>query len=218
MHAHTREGASDVLVSSRPGSTEAVSDSSRRAWFRQDLWRAVLDHHSGATHVYNRETRTTTVVAAPELTVEPNVVVPSVTVNEVLEWMTTFADEQAGPIQTALRGALQVDDPLRAFDDELGRSPSTERRWRRALRAKVTQRVAAWAQQNDIPVRDLESEEQPPPKAAKTAKTAARISADTASWVDDDTQLRERILRAVSAMPLSELLKLAIPVEYVLRR
>ncbi len=209
------EGASDQMVLSASASDvpKPSPHAGRTFWLPRDLWQAVLDHRAGGTYAYSRRTRTTTRIGANVAGLgAEDVIAPMVAVQDVSQWMRDFAEAQPDDARATLLTALDGTNPVGDFEALVRRTPTLERHWKRALHANVLDRVSTWAVQNGIPLSELEvvPEVRTPPQP--------RLLPAPPKTSPEDDDLRQRILSAVAAMPLSELLKLPIPVEYVLRR
>lgn len=205
------EGSSDRIVQLRSRDVPGPRFTGR-TWLRRDLWQAVLDYQLGGTYVFSRQSKTTVPVdLAPS---DPGtdtdaVLVPTITSDVMVGWMRAFAERQGDGTRQALATALDSADPIRDFDMEVRRTSNLERRWKRDLHTNVTRHVLAWAARHEIPLTDLQVDPEPPASPTEPPQVPQRR---------DEEVLRRRILRALESMPLSELLKIPIPVEYVLRQ
>lgn len=191
---------------------ELVQDEDfRGATLRPDLWRALQDWSDGVRYAYSRETRKTAPVGNE---FPPNsVAVPSVDKATSEQWMQDFAASQQGALSALLQEALQETDPVAGFS-RLTRDNSTiKRRWSKYLRNRVLNDAMAWARKNDIPRDHILSSSTltptPPPPLEKTVGNLRGA---------EEIDARRRVLAILESMPLHELLRLPIPLEYSLKR
>ncbi len=174
-----------------------------------DLWRAIQDWTEGVTYAFHRGTRKTEPVggAVPAGAVEA----PSVDKAANTQWMRDFAATQRGEVARSLNEALGEDDPIDGFMGFLRRNESVKRRWNKFLRSRVLETAIGWAKENGIPRSDIFSS--PAEKPASQSTPQPNLAAKVA---DEDT--RRRVLEVLASMPLHELLRLPIPLEYSLKR
>jgi len=170
------------------------------------LWRAVLDYKSGRRYAFSRSAHTTAAFAEADPEPADSVLVPTISAGDMQAWMEQFAAQQHAATETKLRAALGEDDASRAFEKQTRLISGLERRWRRTVRTHVTARLRSWAGTNSIPLDDL------------VADPSDEVAADLPGDLDPEGALRQRILRALSAMPLNELLRIPVPIEYILRQ
>lgn len=131
--------------------------------------------------------------------------------------MLDFAREhESSDASAALNEALSGSAPVFGFSKVLRDHLSTARAWKKFLRARVIERIMAWAEENAIDPVDLRE----PPRSEMVEKNGVLTGAPDASvtWVPGEGDVRDRILDILALMPTSELLRLPIPVEYALRR
>jgi len=127
--------------------------------------------------------------------------------------MQDFAASQQGALSALLQEALQETDPVAGFS-RLTRDNSTiKRRWSKYLRNRVLNDAMAWARKNDIPRDHILSSSTltptPPPPLEKTVGNLRGA---------EEIDARRRVLAILESMPLHELLRLPIPLEYSLKR
>lgn len=198
------EGPDDLTVSSRVATSPQGLPGEV---LRTDLWRAILDWSDDARYVFARGTRKTSPVTGT--IPSDSVAVPSVGKQDRLVWMEEFTAQQRDAEKAALEEAMREEDPALGFHRVVRSSEPMKRRWNRHLRARVIGTALRWASDNGIPESDILLERAP--KGGGVAPTSARSNAD-------DVALRQRVLKILSGMPLHELLRLPIPVEYTLTR
>jgi hypothetical protein len=207
-------GASDFEL--RPVSSDSSatvpSASTARTTLRPDLWRALLDWTPNVRHGFNRVSKIT--ISVGETLPDDTVLVPSVSRDERVSWMTSFTDEEADlAIKSSLADGLVSEDPAAGFMAAVRTSITLQRRWKRVLRAKILARAEQWAAENTIPQDDIYVASRP----SIPGPVAASPSPSPSAGDDGSDDTRERILALLSTLPLHELLKLRIPLEYTLR-
>lgn len=164
-----------------------------------DLWRAMLDWKVDAEYAFDRATRRT--LRGPESA--SSVKTPSVSKETQIGWMKEFAALEKGEVAEALLAGLAEQDPAHGFGRAVRQFIPASRRWKRYLQDHVLLRARTWAAENGIPLSDLSNGM---PRLTKEPVLAARTESDEA--------LRSRVLDVLVRMPLSELLRLPIPIEY----
>jgi hypothetical protein len=205
-------GASDVMV--RPALGGSMPKASKPVTrIGTDLWRALLDWGPSANYGFDRDSGRTNPLEDGKLSTS-QVRVPSISKAEQLEWMREFAAQETSEIaQAALNAGLAQSDPTAGFSQALKQSDPASRRWKRFLKLRVLDRATKWAGASSIPLSSIEG-------ANPSAKLSRLPSESPSSPNTEDTEslLREHILSVVASLPLSELLRISIPVEYTIRR
>lgn len=207
--------ASDYVLR-LPGRDSSLGPAHRQDRFRgvtlrPDLWRAFQDSNEDAKYAFNRESRTTeTLENSPPL---GSVSVPSVSKSSNIRWMHEFAAHQDPEISAHLQLGLAEPDPIAGFYRALRENGAAKRLWNRQLRSNILEAAIAWAAENQIDRQDIFL---PAPETQRSSTNGPPSQAPTASSADDDP--RRRILQILESMPLHELLRLSIPLEYSLNR
>lgn len=139
------------------------------------------------------------------------VVVDPVPMQEQLEWMVDFANQQTTEAQAHLLVSLKDPAPG-AFKRALGELSLTGA-WRTRLRQRVTEHAADWAARHDLPATSiLESDGRAPSRPAPHNSPPAASPAEST----DLERLRSRLHRVVDQMNFGELSALQIPASYLL--
>lgn len=210
---------------------------SRPERIRGDVWSAFVDWRSHWERVYDRETHQVgwlpTVSSPDEGAVvadlrraasdDPSryVRIEPIRQDVTLDWMTRFVEGLPdGTEQQMLKDALANARPIRAFVIAVNRSRVKDE-WGKERLERVRAHITSWAEANGLAL-DLTTEREPltaPPElrsghAPRRPVAGARRSPPTMGPAADD--LRDRVCRAVRAMSRAELLRLAIPLEYIL--
>ena len=204
---------------------------------RPDLWSAFVDWRSHWERVYDRETHRVgwlPTVPSPDEAApvarlrtaasdEPSryVRIEPIQQDETLGWMTEFVRRLPyGTDRQMLEDALTNARPIRAFVIAVKRS-GVKDAWGKERLEHVRTHIASWAEANDLEL-DFVTEREPltaPPElrishATRRPVADARHRPATSGPVSVD-DLRDRVCRAVQAMSRAELLRLAIPLEYI---
>lgn len=81
--------------------------------------------------------------------------------------------------------------------------------WHRRRQLQVSEAIEAWRREHNLEVEHLVQ--------AQTGERRTGVSTKKMDGIEED-EIRARVLAAVERMPLSDVLRLAIPVEYLLAR
>lgn len=202
------------------------SDAGRlRARIRPDLWRSFVDWRADWRRVFDREAAEARmfprepheVGEAPEhaslraaLAADPNrfVEITPISQDKQLAWMREFANAEADPqLRLELQAALQTERPAAEFAARLRQTTTALYRWNRWREQRVGTVIQEWARTHQVDVAVYEEPEQRLPEPASVF----------GERLDDET-LRRRLHEAVDRMPVAELLRLPIPLEYLISR
>ena len=201
-------GANDLVLKI---GEQKKHDSRRGETLRTDLWRALLDWTNGVVYEYDPKTCDTRRAGAEPS--EGTVAVPFLSKDERLAWMRTFAAAETGPQAAELNEALRGEDAVASFHRVVRATDSLKRRWNRHLRRHVLEAAHAWARQHGIPDGDILAD-----ATARVNEAAPGESHPPTASTASDEEIRQRVLGILGAMPLHELLRLHIPLEYSLTR
>ena len=126
---------------------------------------------------------------------------------EQLAWMREFADaETDSPLKTDLHAALGAERPAAEFAARLRQTPTALHRWNRWREQRVATVIQEWARNNQLELSLYEAQARP---AEPTGLFTGTL---------DDEMLRRRLHEAIDKMPAPELLRLPIPLEYLISR
>jgi len=210
---------SDVLVELvAPGPTVLgfQKTSSELTRVKTDLWRGFLDWSPDAAYYYERDSARTVRLGgdSPAPNNDANMVrVNSVSREEQLIWMKEFAAvDPKGTTQGVLTSPHLDEQTIRAFSGALKDSAALAKRWKKFLRSKVLHKVQDWAEANEIPTDNIEIS-----PVVKAPNSLIGEKGETVGSTGSDPELREHLLAILASMPLHELLKLPVPLEYSLR-
>ncbi len=199
------------LITATPAKSDFVlslvrADDYRGATLLPDLWRAIQDWTEGVSYAFNRTTRRTEPVGAA---LPPGAVLaPTVDKQTTLDWLRDFAAIQRGSDIELLAEVLSEEDPVATFFKVTRHNEGLKRRWSKYHRTRILQTAVAWAGANTIPRSDIFG-------AAKPTQAAPR---QPLSVKAEDSDARRQVLDILDSMPLHELLRLPIPLEYSLKR
>ncbi len=211
----------------------------KRGRIRPDVWRAFTSWEPGYTRVWDIEADQVLMFATEPRPLEPpqNQLwraeaaknperfrgISVITEDQLVERMNSFVESldptsETGPV---LRAALQQDRPARSFTAAARGLPGIAERWKQDRFDFVWTSITEWQQSNGVQFSIQDTVRREAPRTAQrtgpavqTGQISARLSSEPANAAADAT--RERILAALSRMPLSELLRLRVPVEYLI--
>jgi hypothetical protein len=239
LHAADEAGVIDVHKAARGPDWEAVPhglppvqdthvddvdrDRQHHSRVRADIWACFVDWRDGMRRAYHRSTGQAYMFPAEprpgerpepaaqrrlfEANPDEYVDMTPISFDTQIGWMRDFAesvDDTAA--KEVLLFALGRDRPAREFTDALRAKPVLQRNWRSERMRRVLDVIAAWATENHLSLDPLESR----------SETAPTVGGDAAE--SDTTRidvLRNILQRAIERMPESELLRISIPVEYL---
>lgn len=211
-------GNGDILVGLPldARSLAALPDESSRRWVAQAVWHAVLSSEPAFLDRQSGQLVASSLLSPSEDLVE----LPTVSAAQFSGWIQEFAATQSEPA----RSTLAAWDPTHAKDQLRKFAPSVRRGWYRFLRGRVAEMLEGWAAQSGVDERLVFA---PPPAPWTPVQTASagghrpasrESSYSSPSSADASVEdLRRIVIRAVSEMSRAELLRLPIPLEYLLR-
>jgi AcrR family transcriptional regulator len=190
--------ASSFDVNDQPIVAAASPPWQRGEWrIRQDLWDAVVDCVSGQVYTWDG---VYAVPHSPEEAADSDLLLPTVTPDELGKWRSDFANEIRGAINPALQDSLET---WRASSTSSQMLPQQYRnRWYGVLKRHVRARLDSWFEAHSID-----------PPADWIISSASLSPAPS----DDIEHLRNVALRAVRAMTRTELESLDLPASVVAR-
>lgn len=198
------EAESDIAI--RSVAPAAAAPATR---LDDDLWRAFVQWNLPAQLYFDRVTKQ---VVSGLTEPERGVAIPSVSREEQTVWMREFVESLGqGEQRDKLHELISGRGDIRAFFTLLRDDRPTSEGWRNFLRRRVLERATTWAHENGIPIGDLDQGVRSTSQSPRTA-VAAKDSGSA------DELLRQSVLTVLGKMPLSELLRLPIPLEYSLIR
>jgi hypothetical protein len=226
------------LAEEREGSTPSEPTIRR---IRPDIWSTFFDYRTDLVRVFDlRDHRAVKFPTDPvpfesssitELRArfrkEPDqfLVIEPVCLEEQLRWMQEFTAQVEGSERPLLEEALREDKALAAFTSLVRSHSALAERWNRYRLESVTRRVSHWMRQHDL---ELDLYERNLWQSFRGQRGRATPGASSIRGEVDQPRtrhggvsvesVRSRVSAAVARMPLSELLQLRLPVEYMLDR
>jgi hypothetical protein len=192
---------------------------------RPELWRAFVDWTPGLMRLYSKATDE--VVSFPEIAssieltehtrareayrTNPTafVSISPISREVTLDWMRRFAASlEDHTARVALEAALGTDRPIGAFSALVRLSPTLAQSWHRFRQARVAAQIAEWSRAKGLELKIMEGEEERRPESPSEVPAEKSEEERVAT-------LRQRVHIAVDRMPLGDLLRLAIPLEYI---
>jgi hypothetical protein len=200
-------------------------------WIRSDLWRAFFDWTPGLKRVYDRKVDravmfpeapnpledpdATALRSATESEPERFVPIEPIPMDAQTAWMSDFVAKLAdGPLTQALHGALMSDRPIQAFNRVVRADPALGREWYARRLEEVENVVLSWQKEHGLTFPIREATQLPTPHL----DTPGRGVPQAAIEITEIDQLRKQLHLAIDEMPLGDLLKLSIPLQYLVER
>jgi hypothetical protein len=209
-----------VTVNGHPHLVPAASAPTRRSReqgrLKADLWTTLVSWDIGLRY-WDRKRRRAIFIptddeGVPLWDTSPAdfVVVDPVPMQEQLEWMVDFANQQTAAEQARLLASLK-DPAFGAFKRALGEL-NLSGAWRTRLRQRVTEHAADWAARHELPATSiLEAEGRAPSRSVPHTPASAPPLSES-----DLERLRARMHRVIDQMNFNELSALQIPASYLL--
>lgn len=188
--------------------------SERPPHVKTDLWRAFMHFDANSSRYWDRKTGQVVGSDVAAQDVHDLIPITPIRIENQIEWMRTFtaALDSSAQDRQALENALAQDRPAGAFASAVRQFPATETQWRRSLVEHVTEVVERWKTSHGLNVDILDDH------AAKPTHTQRAGRARRGAGELNDEEIRGRVIAAVRAMPMSDVLQLRLPVEYLLIR
>lgn len=207
----TTGGDVEVLL---PGQSQHPGTARR---IRRDFWNAFIKWDDGRTRLYDREANRVITIessAASALRAADEhryVPIPPPARAATVESMRKFLEQVP---QEARAGLEEILDGTGGVEKKFVDALPLEARaaWRSVTAWQVMSRAEAWRKENGVDV-DLHSD---PTASARPAPSTAASARSTDRPELGEEAIRRRVVSAVQRMPLSALLQLPIPVEYLL--
>jgi Uncharacterised protein family (UPF0158) len=125
-----------------------------------------------------------------------------------LAWMNELIEQiQDESIRDVLRSALDSERPFGAFARAAASIPEIKTRWNRALQGRVFAITREWMERNRL-LLDLVQERRP--------RTLTNPSQATSGSSASENEIRARVHAAIDRMPIAELKRIELPIEYLL--
>lgn len=241
VNATTKVGDPLITLPGRAIPAPLPAPVRRRGRIRPDIWRAFTSWEKDYTRVWDLETDQVLMFPAEPRPLEPAQhqiwrdeaatnperfrTISFITEEQLVARMASFIgsldpNSDAVPI---LNAALQQSRPARSFTAAARALPGIAERWKQDRFDFVRASITKWQESNgfhssieDAPTRraDYRTAQRANPPIVMTGQVPTRPGGERSDAAADAT--RERILAALARMPLSELLRLRVPVEYLI--
>ncbi len=205
---------------------------------RRDFWQAFIDWSPKWCRVF--DVKTNQIIRRPTLSdekqdadsrlwaVDPDRyrrIIP-LTEDDQIAWMRDFVDQlRERPESYTLEKALQGDRPIASFVETINQMPGLQRAWRQTLSRRVTSRITDWLREEQLDIDIYQLPFKPKSRTSgadavspREPKNILRSGITSVHQGAPSEELRRQVLEAVARMPLTELLRLPIPAEYLLRQ
>lgn len=196
-------------------------------FIRHDLWKAFVDWNDSLIRLYDVEADTTVMFPREPAPLEPASYaqarqawaanpdryreIKPIGIETQMVWMREFvAAEADSPQKTILEYALTTDRPIRDFSQAVRQYPDIGRKWQIFRKDRVMRAIAEWKEESGV-----ELSPYMPPAAGPVTTRAPRATEPLEACADVD-RIRARVHQAVNRMSAADLLRLPIPVEYLL--
>ncbi|MGK3199610.1 hypothetical protein [Amycolatopsis sp. MEPSY49] len=198
---------------------------------RSDIWSSFFDFRPNMVHVFDRREHRAVIFPTDPVPMEPSSTtelraryqsspgefykIEPISFDEQLGWMNEFTATAAEEHRSLLGEALKMERPLAAFTAAVRANSALASQWNSFRIQHVTGKVKQWMELHGLEF-DLYDPNILPVRPAKRTRETVNKPEERSSTGRDGEELRKRILQALAKMPLSELLQLRIPVEYML--
>lgn len=210
----------------------AIAPTHRRGRIRSDIWRAFTSWETGYERLWDLETGHVLMFPTDPRPLEPQEhqvwrdlakaepgrfrAINVIGEDQLTEQMRAFI-EALNPTDGAvpiLRAALQQSRPARSFTAAARALPGIAERWKQERFDFTWNSIARWQESNGIKssIEDTSGRREPP--IVQTGRVVRRPADEPSDAAAD--AIRKRIFAALARMPTSELLRLRVPVEYLI--
>jgi hypothetical protein len=197
----------------------ALAESQR---LRADVWSAFVDWRTAHRRLWDRRVGRAFAYPVngdgrPSWEAEPARFAAIAPANEAVQinWMREWAATLPTPDRDKVSQALQDDAPRGEFRRQLS-SLGLLADWRAELQRRVTQFVAQWATQHEVSLTELIDQRSRPREQSRAGSPPEPPPPSDPGERSDVAWLRAKLHRIIDLMPLSELVELEIPAQYLL--
>jgi hypothetical protein len=220
----TQNAGTDLVVTTGQEPSRQPDRPRRPPFIRREYWRAFNDRTPGWRHLFHIATgEIHTIPAEPgplgdksssyaairaEAAASPAGYLDVTPISQETEvaWMAEFAQAQSEPSRTLLLRALDSERPTSRFKAAVSMMRTEDLLWKRRRAERILEAIQDWASAHNLD--NLQIVDIRPRMVAGAPSSVAPTA--------DDQNLRRRVLRILEKLPLSELLSLRVPLEYVL--
>jgi Uncharacterised protein family (UPF0158) len=199
---------------------------------RPDLWRAAIDWAPDLIRVFDRTLgRAVMFPQFPrpdrpdswdeqraKVAGDSNRFVPITPISEAdtIATMKSFAEGCEEKVGKRLLDALNEDNPASKFTREIRIIPGLAQKWHLVRTRQVAEYLSSWSIENKVSIQFLERY---PRRIGESLHAGPAVSAGNRLPTVFDTEgIREAVIAAVRVMPMADVLRLAIPVEFLVGR
>ena len=205
----TRAG-SDMLLAPAAARGMLSAFATEPPRLRRDFWRAFIEFPIvGTVRLYDQDADQ--ILYEQEPTSRNGVPIDPIRPETQLEWRRQFALGQPEQTKTSLLAALSGSGtaPFNEFARRLRENPALMLAWNRYLQKQVTDQIAAWGDEHGI-AEDRWA-------GGRTTNSAERGAKEGTSTSSPRISHRAELYNFFDKLPLEELLKLRVPLEWVLK-
>lgn len=202
---------------------------------RSDLWRAWVDWSPTTRRYYDRAMERAIIVPENDAPGQPHstatlreavmsdpsrfVEIAGISEDETMSQMRTFAESITDPgTREELIGALTENArPASSFRRIVQREANLASEWHQFRAQLVADSISAWATKNQVHLANIVRDPQPRYEQHGSERLYQRRAGNSTPDDGSEASLRARVLDALARMPTSELLRLRVPAEYLLR-
>jgi uncharacterized protein UPF0158 len=209
-----------ALATVAPGQPSAEG----AVYIRPDIWQAFVDWRPNWIRAYDLQQdravmvpATATPFDAPDwiefrkaLAAYPDRfrAIEPIAMERQLAWMNELIDQtQDQSIRDVLRSALDSERPFGAFARAAASIPEIKSRWNRTLQERVYSITREWMERNRL-LLDLVQERRP-----RTINSSSQVPSGSSA---SEQEIRSRVHAAIDRMPIAELKRIELPIEYLL--
>lgn len=204
----------------------------KRRAIRTDLWKAFVDWNPAVRRLWDTQEQTTLMygeslgIEDPEAQARRTIVesqperfieIPRIPFETQVRWMTDYAESlPERPHGRLLLACINGDArPANAFMNYLRDNNELSPDWNMLKTSRVRSVIDAWVHANDLDLDILKLSPTPSDRPIQPVlESAESLAAEPTPGLDAE-RVRKLIISAVSRMPLADLLRLQIPIEYL---
>jgi len=215
----------------QPTAPASTAETDRSKYIRRDFWKCFLDWTPGWIRLYDPRNNKAVMFpqnASPfdnaeharlrtawQSNPQAFIKIPAVSMEKQLAWMQEFADKLEEPSRSALLRILGTARPFAAFSQTIRETPGLAREWSSFRVERVAQFIRRWLDECQL---DVEIEA--PPMASSPTGRLTRTQTTRTDQIGTnrmtEQMVKARVHDAIDRMSLPDLLRLSIPVQYLI--
>ncbi|HEV3109055.1 MAG TPA: UPF0158 family protein [Candidatus Binataceae bacterium] len=224
---------------SQPSVPSLMPNTGRSTYIRRDFWKCFLDWTPGWPRLYDPRNDKAFMFpenpspfdnaeharlrAAWQGMPQSFIEIPLISMEKQLVWMQEFASNLDEPSRSVLLKVLDTARPFGAFTQVVRETPRLTRDWSNFRVERVTQLIAQWLNEHGLKV-SMEAPPLPPLVSSPTERAIHRQSRavdeirtnQIASNEITEQIVRTRLHQVIDRMSLPDLLRLSVPVQYLI--